>query len=280
VIPTIDAHHHLWRYREPEYRWIGPDMGVLRRDFLIDDLESLCREHDVAATVAVQARQSLKETDWLLSCAAGSETIAGVVGWVPLVSDGLRGDLEARVGEGSRLVGVRHVVQDEPDPEFLLSREFNRGVKLLREYGLVYDVLVYERQLPAVLSFIDRHPDQVFVIDHCAKPRITEGALEPWGGYLREVARRPQVFCKVSGLITEAGPEWKPFTLRPFLDCVVEAFGTHRLMFGSDWPVCLICGDYGRWLQTARDYFAPFSPDEQQRVFAQTASAVYGLDAS
>ena len=273
----IDAHHHLWRYTPHEYEWIDESMGLLRRDFLPDDLVREIAAAEIDGTVAVQARQTLEETRWLLELADECDAIRGVVGWAPIAGDDFPGVME-EFAERPKLKGLRHVIQGEKDENFILREDFNAGIRALRGSGLVYDILIYERHLPQTIEFVDRHPEQVFVLDHIAKPRIAEGLIEPWAGAIRELAKRGNVWCKVSGMVTEADwSSWSAETLRPYLDVVVEAFGPGRLMVGSDWPVCLVASDYGRWFGVLRDYFARFSEREQEFVFGETAVEVYGL---
>lgn len=273
----IDAHHHFWRYCPEEYGWIGDHMAAIRRDFLPDDLRRTIAGAGVDGVVSVQARQSLAETDWLLDLAARNDFIRGVVGWVPL-ADPRVGECLERYASQAKFRAVRHVVQGEPDGRFILGADFNRGVAQLRRWHLVYDILILERHLPQTIEFVDRHPEQVFVLDHIAKPRIAENRFEPWATNLRELARRPRVYCKLSGLVTEADHrQWTEAQLRPYLEIVLEAFGPDRVMFGSDWPVCLVACDYGRWHGLVRDFVAGLSPAEQARVFGGTACEAYSL---
>ena len=280
---TIDAHHHLWKFNESEYGWIGSDMSTIRRDFTVSDLETELSAEGVDGTVVVQARQTLAETDFLLEIAEDANRVDGVVGWFPLRSPSVKEEISKRraaVG-GAGLVGVRHVVQDEPNPEFILDESFNRGVSVLEAFDLVYDILVVENQLPQAIEFVDRHPNQRFVLDHAAKPRIKEGVVEPWRTKLQELAKRENVFCKVSGLITEADKTaWNIEALRPYLDHIFETFGPTRLMFGSDWPVCLTAGSYNRWLGTVNEYAKSLTESERDALFGGTAEAVYGVSAS
>src|ERR1051325_7389573 len=194
----IDAHHHFWKYTPAEYGWIDDAMKIIRRDFLPEHLRCEIVNAGIDGVVSVQARQSLEETRWLLSLAAQHDFIKGVVGWVPLVDASLREHL-AEFSTSKKFRAVRHVLQGEPDERYMLRDDFNRGITALREFGLVYDILIFERQLPRTIEFVDRHPNQVFVLDHVAKPRIKDNALVPWRTNLRELARRPNVFCKVSG---------------------------------------------------------------------------------
>lgn len=276
---TIDSHHHFWKYSAAEYGWIDEAMAALRRHFLPEHLESEIAAAGIDGVVSVQARQTVGETEWLLSLAERNDFIKGVVGWVPLVDAGVR-DLIGKFAAHPKLRAVRHVVQDEPDDRFILREDFNRGVSLLKEFGLVYDILIFERHLPATIEFVDRHPGQVFVLDHIAKPRIRDNAIEPWRTKIRELARRPGVYCKVSGMVTEADwKTWTPEQLRPYFDAVLDAFGPGRLMFGTDWPVCLAASGYSRWVDVVRKFSAGLSADDQARVFGGTAIEAYRLGA-
>jgi L-fuconolactonase len=273
----IDSHHHFWKYSAEEYPWIGDSMAALRRDFLPAHLKAEIAALGIDGVVSVQARQTVGETEWLLSLADGNDFIKGVVGWVPLAEPGVR-DAVAKFAANRKLRAVRHVVQDEPDDRFILGADFNRGVSVLKDFGLVYDILIFERQLAASIEFVDRHPQQVFVLDHIAKPRIGDGAIEPWRANIRELARRKNVFCKASGMVTEA--DWKTWNkeqLRPYFDTVLEAFGPKRLMFGTDWPVCLAASGYSRWVEVVREFAAGLSADEQEWLFGKTAVLAYGL---
>jgi L-fuconolactonase len=274
----IDAHHHLWKYSAAEYGWISPQMPAIRRDFLPGDLEALMHHFDIDGTVAVQARQTLEETSWLLDLAAKHPLIRGVVGWVPLTEGtGVKKHLE-RFAANKKLRGVRHVIQDEPDLRYILRDDFNAGVSALQGTGLRYDILIFERHLPAAIEFVDRHPNQVFILDHVAKPRIKEKILTPWDRNMRELAKRQNVYCKLSGMITEADHErWTPESLQPYIDVALSAFGPKRLMYGSDWPVMLLAGDYERWFRTVRHAIAKLSKSEQDRIMGGTASEAYGI---
>lgn len=275
---TIDAHHHLWKYGAAEYGWITRDMTVIRRDFLPADLEPLMHHFGIEATVAVQARQTLDETAWLLELAEKHPLIRGVVGWVPLAEGaGVKRSLE-RFAAHKRLRGVRHVVQDEADPQYILRKDFNEGVSALREFGLRYDILIFERHLPAAIQFVDLHPNQTFILDHIAKPRIKDKIISPWDRNMRDLAKRQNVYCKLSGMITEADPRhWTAEHLQPYIDVVLGAFGPRRIMYGSDWPVMLLAGDYERWYRTVRLAIAKLSQAEQDRIMGGTAAEAYGI---
>ena len=273
----IDAHHHLWRYTPEEYGWIDDAMRALRRDFLPEDLTVAMRASEVDGAVVVQARQTLEETRWLLELANGCVAIRGVVGWAPIAGTEFQASMEEFACR-PKLKGLRHIVQAEPDENYLLREDFNHGIRAMQGSGLVYDILIYERHLPQAIEFVDRHPEQVFVLDHVAKPRIREGVLEPWATRMREFAKRENVWCKVSGMVTEADwGAWTPETLRPYLDVVVEAFGPERLMAGSDWPVCLVACGYAQWFEVLERYFGGFSETERDAVFGGTATSVYRL---
>ena len=274
---TIDAHHHLWRYTAAEYGWIDEEMQALRRDFLTKDLMAEIVAAGIGGTVAVQARQTLEETRWLLDLADGCAAIRGVVGWAPIAGEEFPACMEEFDGR-AKLKGLRHVIQGEQDEHYILREDFNSGIRTMAGSGLVYDILIYERHLEDTIYFVDEHPDQVFVLDHIAKPQIAAGVMEPWAERMHELGKRENVWCKVSGLVTEANwKTWTPETLRPYLDVTVEAFGPERLMAGSDWPVCLVASGYKQWFDLLRSYFAGFSETERERVFGGTAIEVYGL---
>ncbi|MEP7366253.1 MAG: amidohydrolase family protein, partial [Acidobacteriota bacterium] len=228
----VDSHHHFWDYSAEEYGWIGEPMKALRRTFAPADLKAAITPVGIDAVVSVQARQTVEENDFLLAHASKNDFIRGVVGWAPLMVDGVENVLEHYKAH-TKFKGVRHVVQDEPDDNFILRDDLSRGVSHLKNLGLVYDILIFERHLKPSIQFVDRHPNQVFVLDHIAKPKIKAGEREPWAANIHEMAKRPNVYCKISGMVTEADWEnWTPETLRPYIDTVLEAFGPDRLMFG------------------------------------------------
>jgi len=270
----VDSHHHLWRYTPEDYGWIDESMAILQRDFLPPDLE---REATIIdATIAVQARQTLEETHWLLSLAAQSSLIQGVVGWAPIAANDFPATLET-LRRNPLLKGLRHVVQTEHDG-FLDDPSFNRGVAALLPTSLVYDLLIFARQLPEATRFVDRHPHQSFVLDHIAKPDIKANAFASWNQVIRELARRPNVTCKLSGMVTEADwHTWSPEQLQPYFDTVLEAFGPSRLMFGSDWPVLTVASTYSRWVETVATWLAPLTPTERAAIEGETATRVYQL---
>jgi L-fuconolactonase len=274
--PIIDAHHHLWRYSAVEYDWIDDNMSALRRDFLPADLLGELAQAGVNAAVSVQARQTLEETRWLLNLAQNCEAIRGVVGWAPIASPNFAASVEALAAQ-PKLVGLRHVVQAEPKG-FLDSADFNRGIQALRGTGLAYDLLIVEHQLEEAIRFVDRHPQQIFVLDHIAKPKIAAQELDPWRSRMRELGQRSNVCCKLSGLVTEdSWSRWSMDSLRPYIDTAAEAFGANRLMAGSDWPVCLLATGYAQWWQLLQNYFENFSQDEKANIFGATAIKFYNL---
>ncbi|KAB2665602.1 MAG: amidohydrolase family protein [Verrucomicrobia bacterium] len=273
----LDSHQHFWRYRAAEYSWI-PAGSPLHRDWLPADLEALQRPLGFDGSIAVQARQSLAESDWLLGLADAAPRVKGVVGWVDLRAPHAEADLE-RLADHPKFVGVRHVAQDEPDDGFLSRPEFVRGVGLLAKHALTYDILVYERQLPAAIELVRQLPGQPFVLDHIAKPRIKRRELAPWRERIRELARHDNVLCKVSGMVTEADhARWTADDLRPYLDVVAEAFGPRRLMFGSDWPVCLLAAPYEGVEGVARDYFRGLDAGDAEGFWGGNCARFYGVD--
>jgi L-fuconolactonase len=274
----IDAHQHFWRYDPAEYGWIDESMSALQRDFLPHDLEPLLHAAGFGGCVAVQARQTLDETRWLLELAIEHPVIAGVVGWVDLQSPAVERDLETFAGR-RKLVGIRHIVQSEPD-DFLLGPAFQRGIGALARFNLAYDILIYPRHLKAAATLVARFPSQRFVLDHLAKPDIRRQAIDDWREGLRGLARFPHVCCKLSGMVTEADWHgWTPDHLRPYIDVAAECFGAARLMIGSDWPVCTLAADYERTMAVVKDAIAAWSPDERAAVLGGTAARFWNLTA-
>jgi L-fuconolactonase len=273
----IDAHQHFWIYSRPEYEWIDESMDALRRDFLPGDLKPELDHAGFQGCVAVQARQSVEETSWLLQLAAESPFILGVVGWVDLRSTQLRSELEV-FAKQPKLVGVRHIVQSEPDERFLLQPEFLRGVALLEEYDLAYDILIYPKHLPVAVEFVRKFPRQRLVLDHMAKTRIKEQAIHPWAEGIRELAVFPNVYCKMSGLVTEAHwKDWKLEDLAPYLEVALESFGPERLMIGSDWPVCTVAASYSRTVNAVVQYLSQLREDVRVKVLGANARKFYKL---
>lgn len=273
----LDAHQHFWIHNPAEHTWMNDAMGVLKRNYLPTDLKPLLDANGFDGCIAVQARQNLEETRWLLELAAQNSFIKGIVGWVDLRDEAVNAQLEW-FASNKLLKGVRHVVQDEPDDRFLLGDAFKRGVGMLSRFGLVYDVLVYPKQLAAAVEFVRALPEQPFVLDHIAKPLIREGRMEPWATEIRALAESENVSCKLSGMVTEAKWRgWKPEDFRPYLDVVLEAFGPERLMVGSDWPVCMLSAEYGEAIGLVKEYIARLSAAEQAAILGGTCARVYGV---
>jgi L-fuconolactonase len=273
----IDAHQHFWRYDPQEYAWIDGRMGALRRDFLPADLEPELERAGFEGCVAVQARQTLEETRWLVQLAEQFPFVKGVVGWVDLRSPDLGAALESFVGN-HKLVGVRHVVQSEPDDLFLLRPDFLRGIAMLEEFGLAYDVLIYAQHLAVAAEFVARFPRQRFVLDHLAKPPIKSGDLREWGRGIGELAKFPNLMGKLSGLVTEAEwAAWRPEQITACVDVAFECFGAGRLMIGSDWPVCTLAGPYARVMGIVMEYVARCTPKEREAVLGGNAVRFWRL---
>ena len=272
----LDSHQHFWSYDATQYPWI-PKGSPLHRDWLPGDLAPLLKTAGLDGCIAVQARQTLEETRWLLALAERAAIVRGVVGWVDLRGENLDAEL-AEFSRQPKFRGVRHVVQEEPDAGFMLGAEFQRGVAALHHFGLAYDLLVFPKQLPAAIELARKFPVQQFVLDHLAKPEIKTGALSPWREQIRELAQAPNVFCKVSGMVTEADhARWQAADFTPYLDVVFEAFGEDRVMFGSDWPVCLLAGEYARVFALVSDYAQQFSTAAREKLFGGNAARFYGI---
>ena len=272
----IDTHQHFWLYSPEAFPWIGESRAVMQRDFLPEDLRPLLARNGFDGTVAVQALQTLDETRWLLGLSDPNPFIRAVVGWVDLRSNRVREQLD-EFTDHPKFRGVRHIVQDEPY-DFMLGQEFRRGIEALGERGLTYDLLVFPKQLPAAVDLARRFPKQRFVLDHLAKPEIAAGKIDPWRVHIRELAKNPQVFCKLSGMVTEADwGRWEKGQFARYLDVVFEAFGPGRLMVGLDWPVCLPAGDYCAVMNVVKDYIAPLPKSDQEAVWGGTAEKFYRI---
>lgn len=273
----IDSHQHFWQYCPEDYNWIDDSMTAIQRDFTPRDLQDVAGELGVIGSVAVQARQSLTESQLLLALAAQNAFVKGVVGWVPL-ADARVGAYLDELAASPGFKGVRHVVQGEPDPEFLARPDFNAGIKALTVRDLVYDGLIKAPQLATTIRLVDRHPQQRFVLDHIAKPVVDGPPPAVWRDQIGQLAERPNVSCKFSGVVTEATEDaWSPNLIEPYWDVVLNAFGPDRLMFGSDWPVCLVRSSYARWFNTVGELAGPLSSKEQERIMGGTARDVYRL---
>ncbi|WP_339302664.1 amidohydrolase family protein [Paenibacillus sp. FSL R5-0519] len=273
----LDAHQHFWEYNIAEYGWIGEEMKAIRQSFLPRDLEPILTQSGMDGCIAVQARQSLTETEWLLQLADQYEFIKGVVGWVDLCSDDVRNQLEL-LASNPVLKGVRHVIQDEPDLQYVLREDFQRGISLLKEYDLAYDLLVSKEQLPYAVDLVKAFPEQRFVLDHLAKPDIKSGIISPWREALESLAAQPNTYCKLSGIVTEADwASWTPSDFTSYLNIAIEAFGAERLMFGSDWPVSNLAASYSEVYGLIKTHIQSLSESEQQMILGGTCAAFYQI---
>lgn len=274
---TIDSHQHFWRYDPVRDSWITDAMSVLKRDYLPEELIATMRANGVDQCIAVQADQSEAETHFLLQLAERHPQIAGVVGWVDLKAENVSGRLDY-FSQFEKLLGFRHVVQAEPDDRFLLRDDFVRGIHALAAYEFTYDILIYAKHLPVAAEFVRKFPKQKFVLDHLAKPMIKDKAINEWRRDIRALAAHSNVYCKLSGMVTEANwTQWTQAHLRPYLDMVFECFGVDRLMFGSDWPVCLVAASYAEVKGVIENYTSQLSRSERENIFGRNAAQFYGV---
>ena len=274
----IDSHQHFWHYNAQRDDWITDQMAILKRDFLPEELSKQMRANGIDRCIAVQADQSEAETLFLLQLAEKHPEIAGVVGWINLAADNASERIEY-FSQFEKLLGFRHIVQAEPDDRFMLRQDFLRGVKALARHGFTYDILIYAPHLPVAIEFVRKFPEQKFVLNHLAKPYIKSKEIETWARNIRVLAANPNVCCKLSGLVTEADwKNWSEIDLKPYLDVALEAFGPDRLMFGSDWPVCLLAASYGRVKEVVEDYTRSLSENEKEKIFGLNAMRFYGVN--
>jgi L-fuconolactonase len=276
-MPKIDAHQHFWKFDPVRDSWITDEMAIIQKDFLPHDLQPVLKENSFDGSVVVQSDQTEEENIFQLDNAEKNEFIKGVVGWVDLQAD----NVEERVAYYSgfkKIKGFRHVLQGEANRALMLQPKFLNGISKLAKHNFTYDILIFPDQLKYIPQFVSSFPNQKFVIDHIAKPLIKEGKTDEWKKEIQAIARYENVWCKISGLVTEANwKSWKPENFTPYLDVVTEAFGTKRIMFGSDWPVCLVAASYSQVLNIVTDYFSDFSPDEQNAFFGENATNFYNL---
>ena len=272
----IDSHQHFWQYNEVDYVWMGEVHNAIKKNFLPNDLHPLLKENNLDGSIAVQARQTIAETIFLLGLASNNSIIKGVVGWVPLCETDVEGMIERYAAE-KNIVGFRHVIHDEPDDLFILRKDFNNGIKCLKNHSLCYDILIFEKHLPQTIKFVDQHPEINMVIDHIAKPRISLSKFDQtWAENIKQLAARENVTCKLSGMVTEViDGKWDTSLLQPYFDIVLEAFGPDRLMFGSDWPVCLIQSNYTKWVDTIKSFITPLSLFEQSAIMGGNVKRIY-----
>jgi L-fuconolactonase len=273
----IDSHQHYWQYDPIRNSWIDESMKILRRDFLPDNLKPILDLNNIGGSVAVQAGQSEDETLFLLDLAEKNDFIKGVVGWIDLRAKNIEERLEF-FSSYKKLVGMRHIVQSEPD-DFMLEQEFQRGISKLEKFGLTYDILVFPTQLKAAVELVQKFPEQAFVLDHIAKPYIKAGKIDQWAKDLHELAKFPNVVCKVSGMLTEADlNHWKKEDFIKYLDVVFNLFGSDRIMYGSDWPVCLLAAQYEEQLDILESYISPFTSEEKTKIMGGNAIRFYKLN--
>jgi len=274
---VIDSHQHFWKYEPVKHSWIDDDMSVIRRDFSPSDLAKVYQENSIDGCVAVQADQTLEETDFLIDLASINNFIKGIVGWVDLRAENIENVLE-KYSTDKIVKGFRHVVQGEADHNFLLRPNFSRGISLLEKHNFTYDILVFPHQLGSVLEFVKKFPHQKFVIDHIAKPYIKDGYFEGWATMMTAIGKHENVSCKMSGMATEADFNiWTPEQIHPYMDTVLEAFGSKRILFGSDWPVCLVAGNYSKIKKLTTDFISQLSQIEQNSIMGNNAIEFYNL---
>ncbi|TXF87907.1 amidohydrolase family protein [Neolewinella aurantiaca] len=274
---TLDSHQHFWKYELPKHDWIDDEMAAIRRNFMPADLQPILAANGVDGCIAVQADQTLAETDFLLDIAAKHDFVKGVVGWIDLRADDLAEQLERYAGQ-PLLKGFRHVVQGEPDPLFLLQPNFLRGIDLIGQKGYTYDILIFPHQLVSALELVKQFPEYKFVIDHLAKPYAKAGYFTGWAAAMAAIAEFPNVCCKLSGLITEADyHNWTTDELLPYLRHALEVFGPDRCMFGSDWPVCRVAGDYAQVKGLIETLLQDSSPADQKAVFGENCARFYDI---
>ena len=274
----IDSHQHFWKFDPVRDSWIDETMSILQRDFLPQDLAPLLIANNIDGTIAVQADQSEAETIFLLNLADQNEWILGVVGWVNLCDPKI-GDRLDFFSTKDKLRGFRHIVQSEPDINFMLNPAFMNGIGILNKYGFTYDILIYPKQLPVAIQLVQKHPEQIFILDHIAKPDIKNHQIEPWASGIKKLAEYKNVYCKISGIITEANHNsWTKEDIYQYLDIVFDAFGTDSLLFGSDWPVCQLAGSYKKVVNLIEEYIAEFSPEEKEKLFGGNSLKAYGIN--
>ncbi|KAK8791003.1 hypothetical protein WA158_005634 [Blastocystis sp. Blastoise] len=274
----IDAHQHFWIYSPIKHNWMSDEMTILKKDYLPPQLAPFLKENGFYGTVAVQAQLSTEENDFLVGLAEKyPEVVRAVVGWVDLTKPDVEKEL-AKLAKNPKLVGIRHIVQDEPDVNYLLREDFCRGVALLKKYNLTYDILIFPKHLQVAAEFVEKFPDQPFVIDHIAKPFIKDGLIDDWEQGMRKLASFPNVMVKVSGMVTEDDwKNWKKEDFKKYLDIIFDAFGTDRIMIGSDWPVCTLAGNYGTVVSIVEEYIKKYPLEEQQKVLGDNAVKFYHI---
>lgn len=274
---VIDGHQHFWKYNPERHGWITDDMAAIRRDFLPKELEQIYRQNDIDGCVAVQVDQTEAETEYLLAFSRKYDFIKGIVGWVDLQAPDIKERLDHFSTE-TKVKGFRHIVQGESDPNFLLGQDFGRGIGRLKSYNFTYDILVYHHQLIQVEPFVAKFPGQLFIIDHIAKPDITKAEIDQWERHMRAIAKHENVYCKLSGMVTEADHQnWTYDQIAPYIDVVLECFGPSRLVYGSDWPVCLVAATYEEQFGVIQKAIEKLSPSEKKQILGENAIRFYHL---
>lgn len=274
---VIDSHQHFWIYEAEKHAWIDDDMKVIRKNFLPEDLKTVYQENNVDGCVAIQADQTLAETDFLLDLAKKNDFIKGIIGWVDLRADNIDEVLK-QYSAFPKLKGFRHVVQGEADHNFMLRPDFLNGIAALEKYNFTYDILIFPHQLGAALELVRRFPNQKFVIDHIAKPYIKDGFYDGWASLMKAISEYPNIYCKLSGMTTEADyNNWTPEQIEPYMQLVLEAFGANRILFGSDWPVCLVAGNYTKTKELVTNFIAKLNSEEQAAIMGGNAVQFYNL---
>lgn len=274
---TIDSHQHFWKYEPVKHDWIDDSMAVIRKDFMPSDLQKVYTDNEIDGCVAVQADQTLEETDFLLNLSKENDFIKGIVVWVDFRAENID-DVLKHYSQFEKIKGFRHVVQGEPDHNFLLRPDFLRGISKLEKYNFTYDILIFPHQLGATLEFVKKFPNQKFVIDHIAKPYIKDGFYDGWAALMSEIGKQKNVHCKLSGMITEADfDQWSPEQIEPYMNLVLSAFGAEKIMFGSDWPVCLVAGNYNKVKEIVTNFIANLSSKEQASIMGDNAIKFYNL---
>ncbi|MCH6200756.1 amidohydrolase family protein [Aquiflexum sp. LQ15W] len=277
TIKRIDSHQHFWKYNPKVHSWMNEDMNIIQRDFLPQDLKPLLDKAGIHGCVAVQASQTEEENDFLLSLASEHNSIEGIVGWVDLQSKDVSERIEFYTGH-PKIKGFRHIIQDEPDIDFMLRPSFLNGISKLYEFGFTYDILIYPKHLPNAYTLAKSFPNQLFVIDHLAKPKIKEQEIKNWSRDIKKIASLENVHCKISGMVTEADwYNWKPENFTPYIETALEAFGVGRMMYGSDWPVCTLSSPYQNTYEIAKGFFSKLSEKEQEQIFGSNATLFYKL---
>nr|WP_288833246.1 amidohydrolase family protein [uncultured Flavobacterium sp.] len=274
---VIDSHQHFWIYEADKHAWIDDEMKVIRKNFLPEDLKIVYQENNIDGCVAVQADQTLAETDFLLDLAQKNDFIKGIVGWVDLRASNIDEVLN-QYNKFSKLKGFRHVVQGEADHNFMLRPDFLNGIAALEKYNFTYDILIFPHQLGAALELVRRFPNQKFVIDHIAKPYIKDGFYDGWATLMKAIAEYKNVYCKLSGMTTEADyNNWTPEQIEPYMQLVLDTFGANRILFGSDWPVCLVAGNYTKTKELVTNFIAKLNSEEQAAIMGGNAMQFYNL---